>query len=133
MNQELLGPQGKYASLFLLAAGTFIALPILWGWLTNNMSGGYKIAATVAIQTALGDLGGVVAALVFQTYQGPLYIEGYRTVLGMAVAGAGLVSVVVGCLWWENSARDRGRREYRHANPDLENLGDDHPLFRFGY
>ncbi len=110
-----------------------MALPMLWGWLVNNVSGGYKVAVAVAMETALGDLGGIASALVFQGYQGPQYSEGYRTVLGMSVVGAGLVIILVGGMWWENKMRDTGKRQYRLEDPDLYNLGDDHPLFRFGY
>jgi hypothetical protein len=38
-------------------------------------------------------------------------------------------------LWWENRLRDRGKRDYRLRLPtdEAENLGDDHPSFRFTY
>jgi hypothetical protein len=33
----------------------------------------------------------------------------------------------------ENKKRDRGERDYRLVGEDADNLGDDHPHFRFTY
>lgn len=33
----------------------------------------------------------------------------------------------------ENRKRDRGERDYRLDEQDVDNMGDDHPRFRFSY
>lgn len=39
----------------------------------------------------------------------------------------------VWALWRENKKRDRGERDYRLQDPELKNMGDDDPRFRFVY
>lgn len=36
-------------------------------------------------------------------------------------------------VWRENKKRVRGERDYRLTESDADNLGDDHPHFRFTY
>jgi len=41
-----------------------------------------------------------------------------------------------GFLWrlrWENRKREMGGRDYRLRDPELKNMGDDDPRFRFVY
>jgi hypothetical protein len=60
-------------------------------------------------------------------------VEGYRTILGMSVAVAGLVIIYKTALVFGIKARAAGKRDYRLSEPDADNLGDDHPQFRYGY
>lgn len=101
--------------------------------LVNNVSGTYKIGIAVALEVGLGNLGGIASALVFQGKQAPLYTQGYHTILYMSITAACLVVVYAVGLWIENRARDAGKRDHRLSHPDIDNFGDDHPHFRYGY
>jgi hypothetical protein len=51
----------------------------------------------------------------------------------MSCAAAALVIIYTIALAVENKARAAGKRGYRLSDPEVDNLGDDHPSFRYGY
>jgi len=132
----LLAQQGlsvgvKYFALFLVVPGGYITQPIVLAWVQNCMSGHYKRSISAAMTVGFGNLGGIVASNVFFTEEAPLYKTGYGVGLGFLwVCGVGCVVLFLGVIW-ENGKRDRGERDWRLQGEDVDNLGDDHPSFRF--
>jgi hypothetical protein len=133
MNQQSLSSKTKYAALYLMAFGAYISMPLVWTMLANNVSGAYKTAYAIGMETGLGSVGGIISAWIFQGSQAPLYKTGYNVSFGAVCVAAFLTCVYVLGLWLENRARDAGKRDHRLTAPDADNLGDDHPHFRFGY
>jgi sugar phosphate permease len=132
-NQKHFSTHVKYGSLYLMATGAYISLPMLWTMLVNNISGSYKTGFAVAVELGIGNIGGIASALIFQQKQAPLYTLGWKTSLGMTCSAAGLVIIYTFMLWRENKARDAGKRDHRFSSPEIDNMGDDHPEFRYGY
>jgi sugar phosphate permease len=133
INQNHVSTNVKYGALYFMAVGAYIALPMLWTMLVNNVSGSYKIGFAVALEVGIGNFGGIASALVFQGADAPLYSTGYKTILGMSIASICLVIIYTLALFAENKARDAGKRDHRLSDPNIDNLGDDHPQFRYGY
>ena len=133
INQKQVNTHVKYGALYFMAVGGYISLPMLWTMLVNNLSGSYKIGFAVALEVGLGNFGGIASALVFQGKMAPFFVVGYKTVLGMSCAAAALVCIYTFALYMENKARDAGKRDHRLSDPEIDNLGDDHPHFRYGY
>lgn len=121
----------KYAALYFMACGSYISLPMIWTMLINNVSGSYKIGIAIAIEVGVGNIGGIASAWIFRGSQAPLYVTGYTTLITMSTIAAALVVVYSVGLLLENKARDAGKRDYRLSEPDSDNLGDDHPNFRY--
>ncbi|KAG9548106.1 MFS general substrate transporter, partial [Aureobasidium melanogenum] len=121
----------KYFALFLVVPGGYITQPIVLAWVQNCMSGHYKRSVAAAMTVGLGNVGGIVASNVFFVQEAPLYRTGYGVGLGFLwICGLGCIVLFAGVLR-ENRKRDRGERDDRLAWPDVDNLGDDHPSFRF--
>lgn len=133
MNQSHVSIHVKYGALFFMGCGAYICLPMLWTMLVNNVSGSYKTGIAIGIEVGIGNFGGIASALVFQGKQAPQYKQGYKTILIMSCTAAGLVILYTAALWNENRLRDSGKRDHRLADPEIDNLGDDHPQFRYGY
>jgi hypothetical protein len=97
------------------------------------MGGHYKRSIAAALQIGLGNAGGIVASNIFITKQAPYYKTGYRTSLGMLLMCGVMCTVFFFGLKAENRKRDKGGRDYRFERErrELENMGDDHPEFRF--
>lgn len=125
----------KYFALFAITGGGYIAQPIIIGWLSNNMSGHYKQAVASAIQIGFGNCGGFVASNIFLSSEAPFYRTGYGTSLSLIWLCVIASVIFVLLLWQENKRRDQGARDHRMTlDPDeVQNLGDDHPAFRFTY
>lgn len=135
LKQDVISARAQYGALFLFNGGCFMVLPTLWTWLSNNMAGHYKRAWASAAQIGLGNAGALVPSLTFVPSEAPAYTRAYSVGLALIVA-AGVVMVLTGLgLWWENKMRDEGKRDYRLRLPpdEVDNLGDNHPSFRFTY
>ena len=125
----------RYFAVYLVMAGGYITQPITLVWLSNNMGGHYKRSINAAMQVGFGNLGGIVASNIYITDQKPTYPVGYGVSLGlMWVSGIACTILFIG-MKLENKKRERGERDSRLALPkeEVENLGDDHPSFRFTY
>ena len=87
------------------------------------------------MQVGIGNIGGIIASNIYLQSQAPTYHLGFG--LGLALVW---VCVAAACIFLfyvkrENRLRDEGKRDDRYNLPGAErnNLGDDHPAFRFTY
>lgn len=133
--QQHVPVKARYFAVFLVVSGANIAQPITLVWLNNNLGGHYKRNVGTAMQIGIGNCGGIIASNIFITAQEPLYHVGFGVSLALLWVCAIASTVLLCGLRWENKRRDRGDRDYRFRLPkeELENLGDDHPSFRFTY
>ncbi|KAL8662028.1 MAG: hypothetical protein Q9202_005082 [Teloschistes flavicans] len=124
----------RYMALYLVECGLWIGSPVEIVWITSNLGGHYKRALGSAIVVASGNMSGFIASNVFITNQAPRYPVGYGVALGMTVFAATAATVLFLGLRRENKRRDRGGRDYRLqcSKEVLDNMGDDHPGFRYG-
>ncbi|KAK3065190.1 hypothetical protein LTS18_006740 [Coniosporium uncinatum] len=99
--------------------------------LSNLMSGHHKRAIAPAIQVGFGNCGGLIASNIFFTTESPLYKDGYGTALGLLWMCAISCTVLYVGVRRENAKRDRGERAYRLQLMDADDLGDDHPSWRY--
>ncbi|KAI9821280.1 MAG: hypothetical protein M1827_004016 [Pycnora praestabilis] len=121
----------KYMAVYFITVGVYIAFPVTLVWLGNNLSGHYKRAIGSAIQIGFGNMGGFVAVNVWFTKQAPRYTTGYSIGLGFVLLSALMAICMYIGLKAENRRRDLGKRDSRLQDPDLGNMGDDHPHFRY--
>ncbi|KAK5135190.1 hypothetical protein LTR08_005577 [Meristemomyces frigidus] len=124
---------GRYGAIFLVVSGGYMCQPIVIAWLNNCMGGHYKRSVSSAIQVGFGNIGGIVASNIFITSQAPSYPVGYGVSLGLVWLCALACTAMFFGLRAENKRRDRGERDWRLETEDADNLGDDHPHFRFTY
>lgn len=125
----------RYFATFLVTSGGYIAQPITVVWLNNNLSGHYKRGVGAAMQVGLGNVGGIIASNIFVQAQAPTYVAGFGTCLALVWLCVSCGTMMIFHLRRENRQRDRGLRDHLLELPDDEkdNLGDDHPSFRFTY
>ncbi len=123
----------KYMAVFFVLSGVYVVQPLTIVWLSNNMGGHYKRAFSSAMQIGLGNIGGIIGSSIFVMREAPRYRTGYGTALGMLLFCGLMCTVFFFGLRAENGKRDRGERDHRLQadKRELENMGDDHPHFRF--
>jgi MFS family permease len=135
LNMRTVPIGARYFALYLITCGGYIAQPVTIVWLNNNVSGHYKRGVAMAMQIGLGNSGGIIASNIFITDQAPYYPVGFGVSLGLVwVCGAAAVGMLL-LLRSENAARNLGKRDDILGLPkdEQENMGDDHPSFRFTY
>ena len=135
LNSKSISVGIRYMAIFFVSAGSYAVQALTVAWLMNSVSGYYKRSVAVATQNGLGQIGGIVASNVFFVSEAPWYPTGYGVCLALLLFNGLMATVMVLGLKRENGKRDRGERDDRYAleKSELENLGDDHPEFRFLY
>ncbi|KAI1862386.1 uncharacterized protein JN550_010248 [Neoarthrinium moseri] len=131
LSQQHVAVGVRYFALFLVVSGGYTTQPVTLAWLANNVSGHYKRSVSAAAQVGLGNIGGIVASNVFFDSEAPLYWTGYGVSLGMLWICAAACTVLYLGVKRENKKRDRGDRDWRLQGENVDNLGDDHPSWRF--
>ncbi|RDW57236.1 putative major facilitator superfamily permease-3 [Coleophoma crateriformis] len=123
----------RYMACFLVVIGGYIAQPITLAWLSNQMGGHYKRSLAAAIQIGIGNCGGIVASNIFVKAEAPHYPTGFGTAMAFLFLCGATSTVMFFGLKYENRKRDSGGRDYRYNEDpsELDNMGDDHPSFRF--
>jgi hypothetical protein len=128
-----IGPGISYMALFFITSAGYIVQPMVVSWVMNNASGHYKRAFTSGTMIGLGNAGGLVSSNVFFQEEAPYYPTGYGTSLALLVLTGTAAVVFYFGLKRENAKRDAGDRDDRLQLSDSDNLGDDHPSFRFSF
>lgn len=123
----------RYAAVFLVCLGGYIATPMAIAWLANNVSGHWKRAFSSSMQITLGNFAGIIGTNIFVQEESPTYRTGYGVAFGMLWAGALAATAMFVLMRRENARRDAGERDDRLAEPSekVANMGDYHPNFRF--
>lgn len=123
----------RYTAIFFITSGNYITQPLAVVWLANNMAGHYKRSFGAAIQIGIGNIGGIIGSNIYLANEAPYYRTGYSTGLALLLLGGISCTMLFLGMRLENKKRDNGERDYRFLLPkeQLENLGDDHPHFRF--
>lgn len=131
--QDSIPVGARYAAIFLIVTGGYMCQPVCIAWVNNNMAGHYKRSVSSAMMIGFGNAGGIVASNIFITSQAPAYPTGYGTSLALIWLCAICCTIFFFGVRRENKKRERGDRDYRLECEDADNLGDDHPHFRFTY
>lgn len=97
------------------------------------MVGSDKRGTSTALAGSLGQIGGIVSALVFPIKDGPQYVPGMSVNIAFLVMGLAMALWFTGWARWENAQRESGRRNHLLSLPEEEQreLGERHPDFRF--
>lgn len=103
-------------------------------WLSNNLAGGYKRSAGMAIQIGVGNLGGAMASNFYRQPDSPRYILGHGLELGFVTLGI-IAAVILNVSYAAiNKRRERKLAEGGEGGYDskeLSELGDKAYTFRY--
>jgi hypothetical protein len=133
LNYDRVPVGAKYAALFLVVSGGFIAQPVVIAWAQNNTAGHYKRSISSAMMIGFGNCGGIIASNIYITSERPQYPTGLGVSLGLLWVCAIASTIFLVGMRWESKRRDAGARDERLEGADGDNLGDDHPNFRYTY
>ncbi|GAB7363367.1 hypothetical protein MBLNU230_g3647t1 [Neophaeotheca triangularis] len=133
LNQASLSVGVQYFAIFVIVSGCYVCQPITLAWVNNNMGGHYKRSVSSAMMAGFGNCGGLVASNVFLSSEVPGYVTGYSVGLALIWVCAIACTALLWGVRRENRKRDRGERDHLLEHADEDNLGDDHPRFRFTY
>lgn len=120
--------------LFGIAAGLYPSLCTSVAWNANNLSGSWKRAIGMALQTTLGNLGGAIGSNIYLAREAPHYWTGYGVSFAVLVSAVIAAIVLKLLLARINKKRDMMSEEEVHrlyTDEQLTDMGDESPLFRY--
>lgn len=97
----------------------------------NNVGGAYERAFASGLQIGLGSAGGVLASNIYFDSDAPFFRVGFCVRLTLLLCNGVPATLLFFLLKRENRRRVADGRDYLLQGPDVDNLGDKHPDFRY--
>lgn len=127
-------PRVVYGGVFIIVCAIYPSFPGNIAWLSNNLAGGYKRSAGMAIQIGVGNLGGAMASNFYRQPDSPRYILGHGLELGFVCLGI-LAAVILNVSYAAiNKRREKKLAEGGEGGFDsreLSEMGDKAYTFRY--
>src|SRR5438045_6604486 len=101
----------KYVGCVFAASGIYPNVPQGVAWNGNNIGGSTKRGVGIAMHVGFGNLGGAIAAFLFQAQQGPRYYQGYGALIALLSMSSVLCAGMTTYLRMENKRRDREEKK----------------------
>lgn len=126
-------PRVIYGGVFVATCAIYPSFPGNISWLSNNLAGGYKRSAGMALQIGVGNLGGAFASNFYRTRDSPRYTLGHALELGFISVGIIAASIQVFAYTTINKRRDRIVNEdgEQLSQKELAAKGDKATTFRY--
>lgn len=122
----------QYAALFLVAMGTYSAMPVVVCWFNTNLTGHHRRSVGTAWQVGFGNIGGIIATYSFLNKDAPFYTQGYSIGLAFSCMSGLACCVYFVAVNMENKWRSEGRSKYSDASEEEKRaLGDENPDYRY--
>jgi len=126
----------KYLGTFFAASGIYPNVPQGVAWNGNNIGGSTKRGVGIAMHVGFGNLGGAIAAFLYQAKHKPHYYPGHAALIGTLTMSTVLCAIMTIYLRRENARRDQVypkkpseyTTEEKHAEREL---GDNASFFRY--
>ncbi|KAF7510462.1 hypothetical protein GJ744_006741 [Endocarpon pusillum] len=100
-------PAVQYVGTFFAASGIYPLVPLGVAWNGNNIGGSLKRGVGIAMHVGFGNLGGVIAAFVYQSKYGPRFFNGHGILIGTITMSFVLSTFMTIYLRRENARRDK--------------------------
>ncbi|GAD99595.1 hypothetical protein CIMG_06071 [Paecilomyces variotii No. 5] len=123
-------PGVVYFGIFLAVVGIYPAFPGNVTWIANNLGGGYKRAAGMAIHIGLGNLAGAMSSNFYRAEDSPKYILGHALEIGFSCAG--LIGVLILRVTYQRINKEREAKGTGNLTAEqMTKMGDRSPAFRY--
>ncbi|KAI5927905.1 major facilitator superfamily domain-containing protein [Camillea tinctor] len=129
----LRGTAPRYAGVYCAAIGIYVCQPMAISWCINQVTSSTKRGVVTAYAGSVGQLGGIISALVFPSKDGPQYVNGIVVCIVLQLAAIAAAVNMWVCCAWENRQRQLGKKDYLRELSEEEQvkLGELHPDFRY--
>lgn len=122
-----------YVGVVLICVGQYPTNPAGSAWISGNLAGPSKKAMGIALNIALGNIGGVSGSYIFLDNEQPGYRTGFSVGLSFA-AMAVVTTLFLEFSYWrinkQRAALDKTEIREKYSDDELARLGDKSPLFK---
>ena len=96
----------KYIGIYFVTSGVYPNVPQGIAWNANNIGGSTKRGVGMAMHVAFGNLGGMIAAYIYRSTDGPRFVSGHASLIGFQCMSLVLSTFMTLYLRRENKRRD---------------------------
>lgn len=122
----------QYSALFLIAMGTYSAMPVIVCWFNMNLGGHHRRAVGTAWQVGFGNIGGIIATYSFlDSDKKNHYRNGYSICIGFICLSAAACCAYAVAVVYENRKRDKAAGESGLTEDQKAELGVSFIFFFF--
>ncbi|KAL7271319.1 High-affinity nicotinic acid transporter [Rhizina undulata] len=121
----------QYFALFLAAAGSYSAMPVIVCWFNTNLGGHHRRSVGTAWQVGFGNIGGIIATYSFLSTDAPKYTKGYSIALAFICLSGVSCIVYFFAVAAENRKRDRAQGGGDMSEDEKARMGDLSPDYRY--
>ena len=124
-------PHLEYAALFLVAMGTYSAMPVIVCWFNMNLGGHHRRSVGTAWQVGFGNIGGIIATYAFLAKDAPRYKPGYSICIAFICLSAASCIVYFVSIFIQNRNRNRAATDLGLTEFEKTEKGDLSPDYRY--
>jgi hypothetical protein len=126
----------KYIGIFFVTSGVYPNVPQGIAWNGNNIGGSTKRGVGMAMHVAFGNLGGIIAAYIYRSTDGPKFTSGHGSLIGFQCMSLVLSIFMTLYLRRENARRHAASGKLPEEYTETEKLaererGDHASFFRY--
>lgn len=122
----------RYAALFLVAMGTYSAMPVIVCWFNLNLGGHHRRAVGSAWQIGFGNIGGIIATYAFLDKDRPFFKPGYSICISfICLSAVSCVVYFVAISMANRRRRDGFEKSDGLSESEKEERGDLNPDYRY--
>ena len=121
----------QYGALFLIAMGTYSAMPVIICWFSMNLGGHHRRAVGTSWQLGFGNVGGIIATYSFLAKDSPRFTPGYSICVAWLALGVTCCTLYFFAILRQNRRRDRDEKDTNLTEAEKEELGDLSPDYRY--
>ena len=138
----MLGLQGNfenelgasYTAAVIACIGIYPAMPAAASWMSNNLAPDSRRAVGLALNIAVGNIGGIMGSYMFFDSDAPKYNVGFGLSFGFAFCGLSAALLAELAFKWGNKKKARMSPDEvraRYTQDQLLKMGDKSPLFKY--
>ncbi|EGY20131.1 hypothetical protein VD0004_g410 [Verticillium dahliae] len=130
--ENQVGP--SYFAAVIACIGIYPAMPAATSWAANNLAPASRRAVGLALNIALGNMGGIMGSYMFFDSDAPMYNTGFGLSLAFGLSGLLMAFAAEAAYKWGNKKKEALSEEdirARYTQDQLLKMGDRSPLFRY--
>jgi predicted MFS family arabinose efflux permease len=122
----------EYGALFLVAMGTYSAMPTVICWFNMNLGGHHRRSIGSAWQIGFGNVAAIISVFAFLTKDAPTFTTGYSICLSFVI-----LSMIASAIYWIGCSAANKKRDTEAENErglsveEKTELGDMSPAYRY--
>lgn len=124
----------SYFACVIACIGIYPAMPAATSWAANNLAPASRRAVGLALNIAVGNIGGIMGSYMFYDSDAPKYSTGFGLSLAFGLSGLLMAFIAEAAFKWGNKKKEamsESEVRAKYTQDQLLKMGDKSPLFKY--